>query len=160
MSHCIHIIAINSVTPEKARIAALNMIEDWGDENNWRDAVAVISEDDIKTTFDDCNRMVTQLSSIADVSKAIQEEIDHFPDLRESFFAAVDSAKTTSVSKWQWLEIYSMAGSLYNRYSMNDAFDVWKHEYCPGQYADFGLTSFLEDSSSDKKFLVLIDMHS
>jgi nucleotide-binding universal stress UspA family protein len=155
--HVLHFIGVVADTGSEAVSRALYMIEDWGDEDNWRIAGGAVAEDgELYSTNEGRWSPEDWLGSPDKVRDEIRKDIAEKLDLnpKTDGTRAIDDAIAAAD-----LRARSAARSVVDAVGSIEAFDPFRDNYRAGEYDEFGVTHF-DDELAGRRWLVLIDMHT
>jgi len=141
MSHNIHLITVKADDFFSASEKAMEYIEDWGTENNWRKPVAVMSEtmDFRRVGSDDrySAPFLKEISSLSGIETMLmnysEDYFKYTPDTREP----------------EWYDNFE-----------EKPFNAFVDECYPYEYDYVGVTNICEETNGERKYIVYIDMHS
>lgn len=180
MSHNIHLLRLSNVSHEEAQSNAEIEIESWGDENNWRTIIGSICDDGTTIILkgEDNNDLITMYANrITDLIK--QESLNQSQHIEtglqfiqigisllnnKSYYDMSKSLKSSDpgfVNMWKLKHVIKEIAAR-EPILIEDKFNIWKQEYRSWELDEFGVTDVSrgKKSKSDKKYLVIIDMHS
>lgn len=172
--HNRHFIIVQADSGKDAVGTALTYIEDWGTENNWREAVGAISNKgrkygDHNYTLKKINRIFEEMVQKADTGfGTTDEDYQHLADvmkrLVEGGFTGAAIKDIDNLDIWRvknfMKHIYAVSNVFDNRQinkeTIDRPFDVFKDVYMPYEYDEGGVTHQDENGN----WCVIIDMHS
>lgn len=174
MSHNIHVLRLAADSHSDALATAEVMIEDWGNENNWREFLYSICEDGtIHDGHGDCPPFDQAIKWLTD---GITTDLNAKPISTERLIPLL--AKTTVLiaqeknyseiaSEIEMLDIISLMHfarevRASQQITLEDnKIDPWTTIYKDWQLNEFGITelSCATEGGNEKLYLVIIDMH-
>jgi hypothetical protein len=174
--HNLHLILVNSDSPELACEDATGCISHWGTDNNWRLACGAVnlSTGEIYSTGEgrydpkECLNETSSINFIKDnggkkeiVLKTLRDMVlswaddDNFDilEIKKSFDKLINNEK---ISEFEIYAIEKYVAHKRSTSSMN--LDELLPQYRPHEYDETGLTDFTEHNEG--VYCVFIDMHS
>ena len=161
--HNLHIIRIPAADAGDACTSVETLINDWGNENNWRTICGAISQDNELYIHDDSGRYPPEDDSntIEKIQKLFQTEIDT-PHIYADILKTITP---DSLDTMDWYKLQEYAKHMYevttHRGDKAAPFDIFKDTLYEWQYDTFGLTDSGYTQNEDEKiYFVFVDMHS
>lgn len=164
--HNPHLVIVEAENGEEACAAALHSIEDWGDGNNWRVACGAVNANGV--SYSSGEGGYADLLSLKVLKEKARRWVSNENERdRETFLAVADALRDDKdVSSLDWHAASAFAKqkadqlwALSLHKTTPHKFDIFQHEYCPGEYATCGITQ-IGASTPDMTWCVVIDMHS
>lgn len=167
--HNLHIITLihNKNDLEGAAELALREIEDWGNENNWRDWDIVISESG-KYIINDAFRtswLDKDLLKSGEIDYAISYIYDNLivstPHYKDSFDKIRCSNNIEKEHKYDIYQAYKYLKELFNFVQITD--NIWELNYMSFEYDEPGITCMVNpdyNKDLEERYIVFIDIHS
>ena len=167
--HLLHLAVTIATSPEDACSAVEGFIEDWGDENNWRNIEGCVSQDNechiIDSSFlDDSLNTVEKITN--NVRKWMTDESYYFTNEMELMKKAV-AGETLDNNDWWKIEQYASHKSSVAKLKdyqkcTPETFDIFKHTFNEYDYNENGVTRIYCDGpieGGEKYYIVFINMH-
>lgn len=164
--HNLHLIVVNAENGKDACELALDNIETWGDDNNWRSACGAVSEhDDVyrgeehswtSSWIDD------DMDTIAKINQRVQQWLT-IPDAADHQRLMQRYLDGETLSAYEWYKIQKFAQFMVARIDAlhrDLPFDVLEDSFFEGMYNECGVTNCTTDDATDPRWVVFIDMHS
>lgn len=157
--HNLHYILVNGDNAEDAARNALNSIEDWGNENNWRSVGGVIALDgsDSIENHEDAGFPLRELVQYE--GETIMDKIHASLGVNKPLDKKKLNKLISQLRKIDTLNGFEIR-SLQTQ--INDVIEVElgkkDEEVHSGEFDEFGLTDYRFDGG--KEYVVMIDMHS
>lgn len=170
--HNIHIITLvhKKNDLEGAAELALNNIEDWGSENNWREWSDIVSESS-KYLYNKDFRRGSWLCPNKLKTNYIKQAKEYIynivllPEeyLKEAFNRVIPEILEDKIKKLSYYDIYN--ASKYLREVAEQMIidkNIWDLSYMSGHYDECGVTCMIYDepNEDEERYIVFIDMHS
>jgi hypothetical protein len=164
--HNLHFIVIKANSGEEACQEAENLIDDYGNENNWRTMCGAVSQDNEVYDAGDGRYQPSEKEYIT--IEKINEVVNSWA--KETFYGETARKKfekgETNLDEWNQLELWSLskyADHLSETIGYkNKSFNVLEDTLFEYSYDQCGVTNFTEVNASDgdKTWVVFCDMHS
>lgn len=169
--HNLHLIVIHSTSAEDACNEVETMIEDFGNENNWRTICGCVSDKNEVYIHDAEGRYVPSEDYLNTIEK-INENVKGW--MRSTLYGEnakkrieegnVDFTNWSAHELWElkeYVEYLRQIQSFKEHHNVSDIeeFDVLNHTFYPYEYAECGVT-FSESEDGENTYIVFIDMHS
>lgn len=184
--HNLHLIVIDAVDAEEAIKRVRGEIDGWGSsDDNYYSIVGTIDENNEVTEGEDvdCNLAENGLTSIQKINDyvkgwmAIHEEANGFAGTEYSDFMEIvrqirdtnnvrELAKPDNSSKWYSAKRFCEFMYQLSRVENVEKFNVLEDEFFPWHLDENGVTNLAgiysddEQPENNRKFVVIIDMHS
>ena len=170
--HNLHFIVIKAASPQKACDTVESEIQDWGNENNWRNIIGCVSEDDIlyNNPHDSSSHFSEEgIETIEKINKWLDQYVKADLSFNVEYIEKVLERyknKDNTLAVFDFFNCKTLMNEIYKKYSFNkeDApeFNVLEHEIFSWELDEFGVTHLSIDENIEgyKKYVVVIDMHS
>lgn len=154
--HNAHFIICNGSDVDDVRCKVENLIEEWGNENNWFNIDEIVEIDDmneeykeyVQKALDDLNNEFSN-EQIEKTKKDIQYCLDHASDeQRHYYWQLSDYAKN----------LYEMLGHKDDKITIDNLAET--NNFNGYQYDEFGLTNIYDEDDEEPLYFVEIDVHS
>lgn len=150
--HNIHYIAVKAMDAEEAIEVARDILDGWGDEDNYYSIIGAVDEDN-NITQGENNRW--EMGSLEDIKKSLESVLEEPPyqDYEERFEPGSRMWKYAKFKNAEW-EYYT--------HIEHPPFDIWRDSIYNYHFNEVGITNLIDTSecSGCKKYIVAIDMHS
>lgn len=166
--HNLHLFVIKSESPDEACSTVETLIEDFGNENNWRTICGCVSEHDEVYINDEDGRYppTDGMNTVASINEMVKGWIKGgtiYGNIAEQKIAEGN----TDFKSWTSSELWSLEQYASYLKNMKDAlegkdveeFNVLEDSYYPYEFAECGVTQDDGLNDGDIKYIVFIDMH-
>ena len=153
--HNIHFVRVKADSNENACGIVKDTIEDWGDENNWREICGAISKDG-KSYHCEGGRWRDDLNAFF-VKKILRHEYDN-PEFGKSEIATLLEKGEEHVKSWWAIKEYAKWKCRKEYSDINGTVDILTNIYADWELDEVGLTDLRLEGEID--YIVFVDMHS
>ena len=165
--HITHTFVIMADSPKEACEYIHYETENWGTEDNHKQVIGAISEDDEVYSYNDCTAFMLEEDcgkTIAEVVENLKKEIydPHTWDevAKEILEALAVSPDDVGPSATGTVVKYLIRLQEVKSLPPREEFDIWNDTYFSGEFDREGLTNCIPyEPSGKKKYVVFLDVH-
>ena len=163
--HNLHYVVVNATSATEAERQVESELEQWGTEDNYSSIGGSISEDnEVHVSDSRWARWKPQESdTIESISKQAESWLEPDEYYKESFDELLEHVTPTEPHTWFKIKEYCL--HMYHK-SWTDTirkgkpFNILDHSFRAWDFDRNGVTNISEDNENEKKYVVIVDMHS
>ena len=167
--HNLHLIVISAENGKEACDEVESIIEDWGNQDNWKSMCGAVSQDnEVYLSGEGRYAPDEETNTIDKLNKFIS---NHIKETKESIDNTLNElfSDTKSISDLEISKLYRLSNTIqdlinfkyYDEHKQNTEFNILEETFNSDSYDKFGVSDLTyETREGSKLWVVFVDVHS